>query len=246
MAKTEAVLFDLGDTLIHGNFTAGAVDSVWEEIYRELINPNNSEDVPDLALIRAAWQEHVQTAMARTWREKTEQEVAFLPLVQQAFKVAGLARATDLDFLREIVALEHRLLYAQVVSVAPEAIKTLRELKGRGYRLGLVSNFCNLPEVAYANITQVGLLEWFDQSVLSCEVGWRKPSPHIYAEICRRLEVRPESCLFVGDRLVEDVHGPQQAGMRAIQTIQFRQDEPTPAIQPEAILSRLDEILVLL
>lgn len=244
--KISAVIFDLGDTLIHGNFTAGQTESVWEEIYRQIINPQGLRDVPELAHIRRAWQEHVQSAMARTWREKSEKEVDFLPLIQRAFEAAGHKRGNDPAFLREVVALEHRLLYERVVEVAPQAIATLGELKKRGYRLGLVSNFCNLPEVAYANIAQVGLLELFDQSVLSCEVGWRKPSPNIYQAICERLEIAARECLFIGDRLIEDVQGPQKAGMRAVHFTLFRQEEPDPIIQPDATISNFEQLLDLL
>ncbi len=244
--NVKAVLFDLGDTLIHGNFTAGATESVWEDIYRELINPANQPGTPNLAALREAWQEHVQAAMARTWREKTEQEVEFLPLIQQAFRAAHLPQADDLPFLRQVVAREHQLLYARVVEVAPEALATLQELKQRGYRLGLVSNFCNLPEVAYENIRQIHLLDWFDAAVLSCEIGWRKPSARIYRTICDRLEVDPADCLFVGDRLIEDIQGPQRLGMRAVHSVQFRQEETNPAIQPDATIHRLDELTSLL
>lgn len=238
-----AVIFDLGDTLIHGNFTAGATDTIWEEIYSQLINPAQEVTIPELALLRAAWQEHVQTAMARTWREKIEQEVEFMPLVRQAFRSAGMPRADDDAFLREVIGLEHRLLYERIVSVAPEAISTLRELRQRGYKLGLVSNFCNLPEVAYENIRQVGLLEYFDQTVLSCEAGLRKPALALYQQMLDRLDVPGEATIFVGDRLIEDVQGPQKLGMRGVQTRQFRQDEPNPQIKPDAIVDRLDQIL---
>ena len=240
------VLFDLGDTLIHGNFTAGATDTVWEDIYRQLLNPSRLSGTPALTELRRAMREHVQSAMARTWLEKTEQEIEFLPLIQQAFRAAQMPQAEDEAFLRQVVALEHRLLYERVVEVAPEAISTLQELRRRGYRLGMVSNFCNLPEVAYENIRRVHLLEQFEGAVLSCEVGWRKPSPHIYRAICDRLDVAPAACLFVGDRLIEDVRGPQQFGMQAVQSRQFRQEEPDPTIQPEAVIDHLSELLNLL
>jgi HAD superfamily hydrolase (TIGR01549 family) len=242
----QAVIFDLGDTLIQGNFTAGAIDDIWEEIYRQLINPGQESTVPELARLREAWKEHVQSAMARTWREKTEQEVDFFPLVQQAFRSAGIAQAEDPEFLRQVISLEHRLIYERVVSVAPEAIATLSELHRRGYLLGLVSNFCNLPEVAYANIRQVGLLEFFDHTILSCEIGWRKPALLIYQEMINRLGVPAEAILFVGDRLIEDVQGPQKLGMRAVQAVHFRHEEPNPQIHPDAVIDRLDRVLSLL
>ncbi|HEX2915235.1 MAG TPA: HAD family hydrolase [Chloroflexia bacterium] len=241
----QAVIFDMGDTLIHGNFTAGATESVWEEIYSRLLNPDDSPDIPSLAEFRRAWLENVQAAMAQTWLEKPEQELDFLPLVQKAFHAAGMPQANDLDFIKQVVSLEHHLLYQQVVELAPEAITTLHALKKRGYRLGLVSNFCNLPEVAYSNIASIGLLECFDQTLLSCELGWRKPSRRIYAAICERLEVAPVECLFVGDRLVEDILGPQSFGMRTVLTTQFRQEEPTATVQPDAVITRLEELLSL-
>jgi putative hydrolase of the HAD superfamily len=242
--NVRAVIFDFGDTLIHGNFTAGATEAVWEDIYTQLINPAGETSIPGLKVLRAAWQEHVQVAMARTWKEKTEQEVEFLPLVRQAFRAAAIP--ADDAFLREVIGLEHHLLYERIVSVAPEALATLTELRERGYRLGLVSNFCNLPEVAYENIRLVGLLDFFDQTILSCEIGWRKPSQLIYREMLERLEVAGEAAVFVGDRLIEDVQGPQKLGMRGVQTVQFRQDEPNPAITPDAVIERLDQLLELL
>jgi putative hydrolase of the HAD superfamily len=241
-----AVIFDLGDTLIHGNFTAGATGTIWEEIYRQLINPAQASAIPELARLREAWQEHVQSAMARTWSEKTEQELEFMPLVQQAFRAAGMPQAEDPQFLRQVISLEHRLIYERVVSLAPDALSTLRELHRRGYRLGLVSNFCNLPEVAYENIGQVGLLEFFDQTILSCEIGWRKPAQFIYREMLNRLGVPPEAALFVGDRLIEDVQGPQKLGMKAVQSKQFRQEAAHPEIKPDAVIDRLEQLLGLL
>jgi putative hydrolase of the HAD superfamily len=246
MLGIETVLFDLGDTLIHGNFTPGHTESVWEEIYQRLINPHQVADLPTLAQIRLAWHEHVYAAMACTWRDKTEQELDFLPMVQQAFEAAGVPQAHDQAFLREILFLEHHLLYEHVVELAHQALATLTELKRRGYRLGLVSNFCNLPEVAYSNIAQVGLLQCFEQSVLSCEIGWRKPSPHIYQAICQRMAVEPSTCLFIGDRLIEDVKGPQAAGMRAVQFTLFRQEDPCPPIQPDAIIGDFTQLLEIL
>jgi HAD superfamily hydrolase (TIGR01549 family) len=242
------VLFDLGDTLIHGNFTAGATQAVWEEVYERLIlqerDPNNSGYVtPPLTRIREAVAEHVGKAMAVTWKEKTEEEMDILALFKAAFEAAGLPRAAEPEFLRQVISLEQELLYARIVEIGQTVMPTLETLRARGYRLGLVSNFCNLVDVVYLNLDRLGLLRYFDQTVLSCEIGWRKPSPRIYTAICEKLEVAPQECLFVGDRLIEDVLGPQKAGMHAVLTREFRQEDPTPEIQPDRVISRLDELL---
>jgi putative hydrolase of the HAD superfamily len=43
-----------------------------------------------------------------------------------------------------------------------------------------------------------------------------KPQPEIFAHAARAAGVEPAECAYVGDRSYEDVHGPQQVGMRAI------------------------------
>ncbi len=251
LSNVRVVLLDLGDTLIHGNFTAGDSQAVWEEIYARLILSEAVQGanyiVPPLEKIREAIAEHVSRAMANIWRDKTEEEQDILVLFKAAFEAAGLPRAAEPEFLRQVISLEQELLYARIVEVGPTALSTLEELRQRGYRLGLVSNFCNLVDVVYLNIDRLGLLQYFEQSVLSCEVGWRKPSPRIYAAICEKMAVVPENCLFIGDRLIEDIRGPQQAGMRAILTQEFRQEEPNSSnIQPDAVITRLDQLLDLL
>jgi FMN phosphatase YigB (HAD superfamily) len=59
------------------------------------------------------------------------------------------------------------------------------------------------------------------------------------------MQVAPEQCLFIGDRLIEDVRGPHLAGMSAILTQEFRQEEPDDNIHPDGIISRLDQLLEL-
>jgi HAD superfamily hydrolase (TIGR01509 family) len=237
----KAVLFDLGDTLIHGNFTTGETDHIWEEVYGCLINPNNNVSLPTLAVLRRSIEANVGRAMAHTWKYKTEKELDVLELFRAAFNEAGFELDDEDSYLRDVIALEHRLLYQRVVQVGPGVLNTLEELKRQGLLVGLVSNFCNLPEVVTENLTQIGLLHHFDRVAISCEVGWRKPSSHIYAAICERLEVAPEECLFVGDRLIEDIRGPHAFGMRAILSHEFRQEEPTEEIRPDGVITRIEQ-----
>ena len=43
-----------------------------------------------------------------------------------------------------------------------------------------------------------------------------KPHPEAFLAACAAVGVEPSEAVYVGDRLYEDVHGPQQVGMRAI------------------------------
>ena len=87
---------------------------------------------------------------------------------------------------------------------------TLRALRERGVRIGIVSN---VP-VELAPIFEArGLRDYIDAFTQSYEVGAEKPDPAIFLEACRRLGVRPEEALMVGDHAVAD-GGAVKAGLR--------------------------------
>lgn len=66
-------------------------------------------------------------------------------------------------------------------------------------RLGLISN--GDLEQQRKKLKQTGLTERFLTILISSEIGIGKPAPEIFLEACRRAEVNPEDCLYVGDRL---------------------------------------------
>ena len=73
-----------------------------------------------------------------------------------------------------------------------------------------------------------------------------KPSPHMAAAILARLEVPPERCLMVGDRLETDVLLGLEAGMAAALVLTGATDAATAArsvIQPTYVLRALADLL---
>jgi putative hydrolase of the HAD superfamily len=61
-----------------------------------------------------------------------------------------------------------------------------------------------------------GVLDLLDGDVYSSEIHVVKPHPDAFRAACAAVGSLPERSVYVGDRLFEDVHGPQQVGMRAI------------------------------
>jgi len=89
-------------------------------------------------------------------------------------------------------------------------------------------------------LAALGLADFFDAVSFSSEVGVRKPHPAIYADALRKLGADPSRTLFVGDRVREDVQGPQAQGMRAVLTREWRQeDDPGVA---DFVIQRLGEL----
>jgi putative hydrolase of the HAD superfamily len=95
----------------------------------------------------------------------------------------------------------------------PDAGPALALAKGRGCRLGLISN---APPPLHELWPASPLARYVDAAAFSYEVGVCKPQPGIYAKICRDLGVAPESCLFVGDGSSRELTGAREFGMQAL------------------------------
>lgn len=88
----------------------------------------------------------------------------------------------------------------------------LRELKGRSFRLGIISNW---DHTARKVIEANGLAPYFEQIIISAEVGYEKPDPQIFQLAMEKAGVTAEECLYIGDNYYDDVMGCNQVGMES-------------------------------
>jgi FMN phosphatase YigB (HAD superfamily) len=95
------------------------------------------------------------------------------------------------------------------VPLEPDMAQTLTIL-GQRYTLGLLSNHVGVW--ARELLTRWGFIDLFRAVLISSDMGIRKPDLAVYREICRMLEVRPESAVYVADE-EEDVVAAERVGM---------------------------------
>jgi putative hydrolase of the HAD superfamily len=108
-------------------------------------------------------------------------------------------------------------------------IAFLGELRGRGYRLAMLTNNVREWEPRWRAMLPVD--ELFEVVVDSAFVGLRKPDPAIYRLTCDRLGVAPERCLFVDDIEV-NCTAAAELGMASVL---FRSNEQAIAEMREAL-----------
>lgn len=82
---------------------------------------------------------------------------------------------------------------AHTVRPLHETLALARELKGHGYRIGLISN--TIPEHIAVHRAQ-GVFNHFDFVALSYEVGMRKPERRIFEYTAQKLGVPMRNMLF--------------------------------------------------
>ena len=90
-------------------------------------------------------------------------------------------------------------------------VETLRALKDRGYKLGIIANTITETEIPDW-MCSAGVADCFKTVILSSKVRLRKPDPAIYLLAARCIGTEPENCAYVGDNPVRDVEGALDAG----------------------------------
>ena len=106
----------------------------------------------------------------------------------------------------------------------PGAVDVLREIRTRGYRLGLLSNCsCEVPELwsgtPFANL--------FETAVFSASEGLLKPDKALYIRAADRLGVSPERCLYAGDGGSDELDGASAVGMSPWLSLLPHEDPPS-------------------
>ncbi len=101
--------------------------------------------------------------------------------------------------------------FREVYTPREEVFSLASDLKGRGYKIGLLSN----TEEGAARYFQEQGYEMFDVTVFSCREGTRKPERMIYEIALKRLGVFPQEAIFIDDN-EEFVKGAKEVGMEAI------------------------------
>lgn len=235
----EAVILDYGHTIVDFALDEQALLATYEQA-REWLLDHVRGEVPGARTLV----EGVSYRLSKRIEESyLAQELEELDILQEfTLALHTLEIHPPPDLIRRVVAAEHRALAAETW-LPPENAAALRALAGAGFRLALVSNITLLPDLVREDLDHLGILDLFDATVLSSEERVRKPHPAIYASVLRQLALSGEQAVFVGDRLREDIGGPQRAGMRAVLTHQFRQEMPTPETpQPTATIERLADL----
>ncbi len=94
-----------------------------------------------------------------------------------------------------------------------DSISALKLVRNAGLKVGLISNLATPYIEAY---NRLGLRQFIDVAVFSCEVGFAKPAPEIYDAALTRLDIAAEDALMVGDSQRADVDGPAPCGMQGL------------------------------
>lgn len=192
-------------------------------------------------------------AISATWRSKQLEytwlrslmgkHADFWVVTGEALDYALERHDIDADAARQS-GLHDALMQAYLqLSPYPEVNTMLAELRSRGIQLGILSN--GSPPMLKAAIENAGLATTFD-TVLSVEsAGIYKPAPQVYQLAVDQLGVKREDILFLSSN-AWDVAGAASFGFRVVWVNRFAQPRERLPGQPEAVLTDLTGLPMLL
>ncbi len=94
----------------------------------------------------------------------------------------------------------------------PGTKKILTSLKDRGLKLAIVSD---APKIkAWIRLVNMGIDDLFDIVVAYEDTGRRKPSSLPFKFALKKLKLKPEECLMVGDMPHRDMKGAKRIGIK--------------------------------
>lgn len=193
----EAVIFDWGGTL-----------TAWHDIDFHAESLALCQAVIDADHDPEASRVRLHEAGDTIWgRSRDHQQSA---TVADLFTVAGLAH--DPDLLAAYYA-----FWEPHTITDPEVVPLWEGLRARGISVGVLSNTIWPRSVHEGIFRRDGVHGLIDGDVYTSEIPWTKPSPRAFETAMAAVGAGdPARCVYVGDRLYDDIWGAQNAGLRAI------------------------------
>ena len=149
---------------------------------------------------------------------KAREEVRALGVVPdvRAAQDERVAKALGIS-IEKAQALSQKVIYEEWVEIfdkvepIPGVREALSAFAAAGLKLATVSDYLARPKLTRMKLDHV---TW-DADVGAEALGALKPHPRAFEEVVKRLGVRADEILHVGDRLDADVAGAHAVGMRA-------------------------------
>jgi len=159
---------------------------------------------------------------------KMDKEEAVKKLSEEYFEKAKFYGRNILDeFLKKNKISDSRILAAGIhgyrkqkskfMKPYPQVIETLEALKSRDLKLAIVSDAVSVK--VHMNLYALGINQYFDDVIPFEDSGKLKPSKEPFLLALKRLGVKPEETIHVGDYPERDVKGANDSGIISVHAV---------------------------
>lgn len=228
-----AVLFDLGDTVLH--FDHFDADAGIHELYTRVEDTKGvSEDNFRQAFTKL-------NLRMETCRNTCCSETRFAMLTNLVLDRFGIRIALGPEAIeREFWKASHRM------SPAPDIRECLRGMQDLSLIPAVLSNSMFPRAVLEWELKRHRMLNAFAFVMSSADYGISKPAKPLFEAAAGKLGLQPQQIWFVGDRYDTDIAGAVEAGMTAILYTGAVSTQSPDATVPHAVIHSFSELHTLL
>ena len=206
--EIKAVAFDAVGTLIQAEPSVG---EVYARVAAECGSPVHDPDGLKIAF-RDALATEDEIDRHNEWRTSEEREQ------ERWRRIVGHCLPDGADVEAAYSRLFEWFARPEAWALIPNAVEALRFAQAEGLAVAVASNFdARLRRVLEGHEP----LREVETVAVSSEVGWMKPSPNFFRELCSMLGAAPGEVLFVGDSRRNDYEAATASGLRAVLFDQF-------------------------
>lgn len=229
----QAVLLDLGDTLVH-------MSRPWDDVFHANIESLHNY-LTKLGL-RLDFQQFAETFIrifedAASRADVYKVEIPMVDIIAKTLRKSKL-EVLGVDLIRT-AEIEFFTPEVEAWQLYPDTRETLTALRNEKFKMGLISN-AKSDWAVHAILEKNGIEEYFNSVVTSASMRIRKPRPEIFTRALTDLGVKASETVFVGDSVEADISGARKVGMHSIHVLR-RPIEPVHHAAPEATVTTLIE-----
>ena len=237
--RFDTLLFDLGNTLIYfdgewGDVLSRASFEMFQYLRSQGFNLDRDKFITEfLERLKAYY----------TDRETDCIELTTTHLLEKLLQEAGYSQVKEATLRKALSALYS--VTQEHWHIEDDTIPVLTKLSQEGYTLGMISNAGDDDDIQ-SLVDTARIRPYFELIISSAAFGIRKPDPRIFTWALSRLDTAPHQAAMIGDTLMADILGAQNANIYSIFLTRRSKNPANQAcadrIKPDAVIHTLSEL----
>ena len=95
---------------------------------------------------------------------------------------------------------------------------------------------------AKAELNAVGLADFFDPLLVSSDYGYRKPDLRLFKKALKKMNMKPEEVIFIGNDLYRDIYGANEMGIKSVFFKSNQGDHTYASATPDRTITKFEDL----
>lgn len=237
MDVVKVIFFDMGNTLLHFHYGKSDDEKDMQGLIylTEYLNKFNTKIKLDE--VKQGFYENWMEGIKERRVTLTEYPIEdflnnFLRKYEFSLKLEQCIEAINLFYTD----------YREQVYFEKDIYDTLKTIKDKGFKIGVISNTCYYDEVMKECFKKASIYDLIDSFTFSYSLRIGKPNKEIFKTAFETMKITPVEAVMVGDNLESDIKPALDLGMKTI-WLNHKNNRINSEIVPDIEISCVSELL---